>query len=414
MKQHVSGFVAGLVSLAGAWGFQLGFFLLAARQIGPAGVGVYTALLAPLAIVGEFVGLGGSERLIRAIARDSQHFSRLWNSLFTVVLLTAVPMMCAYVCYVLWGVGFYEMLGVAALLGVSELVFARMSVIAEHVAIANKNNRAANIARIGLPAVRFLALIVATRLGLITSVEAVVIVMAGTSFVIGSSQALIMFRRYQWPTFGFERSEIVNGFPMALTQATRAAQGNIDRVAFSLVSDVITLAFYSIASRIAQASLFSTMAILRLTYPSFFREGDKGIAYTFALAVRILPVIVLFAALSAAAADLLAGYIPQLLGPEYSASVVYVRWLCWVVVPISASYVAADAFTGADMHHFRAFYMGGSVIFQLGLLVWLLPTMGLLGAVIAYYASALSYAAVLWLDLWRRRSLALRSLISAG
>lgn len=391
------------VSLGGAWAIQLLTFVLVVRLAGLHTYGIYAALMAPLAILTELGGLGAGYRLIRAVARNPTAHGEAFGQALKALALTLLPLLVAYIAFVAFGLDLQEIPWVlVAALGASEVTCTRLISWAEHTTIAHGSYREANVVRLVFPVLRLLVF-AASPLFLVMSLEWLLGLSAMVNIVASGALMLWIAVRFGRPSGRFSWSELRHGVPFALSEVTRAAQGNIDRVVISLVAAAPVLALYVISGRILQLAMFPVTALLSIVYPSYFKEGGlAGVKGTFGMALRIAPPVGGLALVGAVGIYLVADFIPLLLGAEFQDAVPLIRTMLWVVLPMGLASVAADALSGADMQPTRLWLYASSVVFQTVVLLLLVPPFGLQGAVVALYSGAVFYCAILWTVLYFR------------
>jgi O-antigen/teichoic acid export membrane protein len=139
------------------------------------------------------------------------------------------------------------------------------------------------------------------------------------------------------------------------------------------------------------------MALLTVTYASFFRAGKDGIGSSNAYARRLLVPAAAYGALAGVAIFVLAPLLPSILGDDYRESVEALRWLSPMPLLAALCYLPADALTGADEQGKRTVIQLLAAAFNIMLNLVLVPAYSWRGAAWATLATLALLAASLWL-----------------
>jgi O-antigen/teichoic acid export membrane protein len=156
---------------------------------------------------------------------------------------------------------------------------------------------------------------------------------------------------------------------------------------------------YSMAYRVVNIGTMPITAIVSAAFPSFFREGVKGIAATVPMARRLLKRTALLGVGISAAMFLCAPIIPHLVGKSYAESVSALRWLCLIPFFRCFHLSAGDAIAGAGHQKFRlvsqSIAAGGNLLLNL----YLVPRYSWWGAAWASLATDGALGVMNWLAL---------------
>ena len=328
-------------------------FILIARAIGPAGYGVVVAVAAVVTVSVELVGLGCGDMLTRTVVREAGKLRLAFGNALALVLLT-FPLVLAGAALVLWLLmAEAGWLAIGLWLLFAELVSARALALAEHVAIAMRQAVLASIFRVGFSLLRLAVVLVAT-LGLGVQDLAGWWVWQGWFGVLAGPLVLgAAALRFGTPVFNLRTFDLGIGALFAANQVVRALQFNVDRLVMAPVLGAAGLGVYGSGARLTQFALIPVQALLRVSYPQFHEEGQRGIGAARGQAHRVLPGLLVAALLPAGAVWVLAPVVAALMGPGFEGVVDVLRGLAPLPVAMAVQYVYGDVLSGADRQGWR-------------------------------------------------------------
>jgi O-antigen/teichoic acid export membrane protein len=249
-----------------------------------------------------------------------------------------------------------------AMIGLGEFLGLRLLANAEQTALALERFASANWLRSMQVAPRIAAIgITYFALGLQTFE---VLALAGSLGMLIAGTAATLIARGRIPRFSLSSEGLRQGSWFMGTQLVRASQQNIDRVVLSSLLDPTILAFYSAAQRIVQIGMIPLQAILRLSYPNFFRAGADGISYSARYAMTVLPAALGATALTALALVAVAPLLPLLVGPEFEPSVQFLIYLAPTLPLFALNSTMADTLSGAGHLSLRLLLTATGVVIQ--------------------------------------------------
>ncbi len=348
-------FAGTLLPTMGALALQLVTFTVTARGLGVEQFGLYTAVLALAAVGVELVGLGGSDLLVRGVARDRGRFTAYYGNMLLLIVVT-LPLVVGLSMGV--GLGPMQMrigaLELAAAL-VAEIASARMSASLELVMVAHGDTVRAGYVRM---------VAVATRLGvaLLFFVLLGQQGLAGWIVIVCAQSALLCVvctvagsRLYGSPRWGLLSGELRAGAAYSATQVARVSQGNLDRLVLAHFADESALGLYGAASRVLQLGLFPLQIVTRILYPKFFVHGAEGLAASRRFALHTAaPALLTVGVISCLCVVMAAELVPVILGKDFTQSTRTTIVLAFALPFIALQYPAADALTGAGQQGLRA------------------------------------------------------------
>jgi O-antigen/teichoic acid export membrane protein len=131
------------------------------------------------------------------------------------------------------------------------------------------------------------------------------------------------------------------------------------------------LGAYEAVQRLVHFGLMPLQAVLRLSYPAFFKAGARGIGASIAQGWSVFPLAL--AASGATAIGLMgaAQMLPLLIGPEFKESVSYLLYLAPLLPLFAVNGVLADTLSGAGFLSLRLALTALGVALQAAMF-WLL------------------------------------------
>lgn len=381
---------------------QLAAFALTARGLGVEAFGVYTALLAVSIISVELTGWGGADILVRATAREPGLFQKYFGNM---LLLIAITLPLSIAGSVIIGVYFIEtplpLLSVVMLF-IAEIGIGRVAASIELVMVAHHHTVRAAAIRFTTAFMRLIAAAVYFALMKQSDVDGWILatlVQALLTIVGFIATGCVLYGR---PRFQFVHSEFRDGAAFCINQASRASQGNLDRVVLGRFADAASVGIYGAATRMLALGLFPLQVVTRMTYANFFVFGKDGIGASRAYAIKILPVMLGVGIAASIAVSLAGNLAPWVLGRDFAQMGTVSALLSLSLPLIALQYPAADALTGAGFQGLRATLSMISTFgfgFAMAAGAWF---SGINGLIAAYLLSHAAFAAALWIAAFRK------------
>lgn len=389
-------FVTTMLPTMGALGLQFVTFAITARGLGVEQFGRYTALLAIVGIGVDLVGLGGSDVLVRAVARDKSRFSAYYGNML-LLLAISLPVVVALGVGVAVGAmhSSVDLIPIIAAL-TAEIAVARISASLELVMVAHGQMARAGWLRMSTVLVRLLLALGFFLLFDLHGLNAWIWLVFAQSLVVTGFYVMLGARLYGQPAWQLLKGELGSGTLFCITQTARSAQSNLDRMVLSRYADDAAVGLYGAASRFLQLGMFPVQVLTRIIYPKYFVHGADGIAASRRYALRMTPAMLGVGVLSGVGVALAALLAPHVLGREYGGSVEITVALAFSLPLMALQYPAADALTGAGRQGLRAaIYSVASVGFGFVLLAGA-HLASIKGLIAAFLIGHLSLALVLW------------------
>lgn len=383
---------------------QLLTFAILARGLGVHEFSLFVAITAISNIAVHMCGLGAMECLVRRVARDRAIYPDMLghNMILTAVSGAVLVLIAAAVLPFFFTLSADPAANVAVitLMLVTNIVLVRVIVLAEQIFIAHSDFASANTVVVGFAVARTIA----ASLACLVFGVATVASWAVWQFVCHLLVALACWRALRKlgrPKYRLVREELPLGLYFSVPFILRAVRQNADLLVLSLVATAEIVASYSVARRILESSYLSVEALNRLVYPGSARATADGLQH---ILPRVRKVLAAGTAISIAAAItvfVLAPILPFLFGKEYVSLVLFVRILCWVVVPLAMWSVAVEALGASGHQPTRAVVMGlGSILgaAAAAAATWYAPPTG---TFISFYVIEIAMVAAAWTALLR-------------
>jgi O-antigen/teichoic acid export membrane protein len=372
------------------------YFVLLARALGPQGLGAFATGLAIAMILAPFAGLGSGNILVRETTRHRPAFSTCFGTALTTIAVTAPALLgVAWIGAELVGLG--ELSLILLLVGVAELVFARVVDLCTQCFQGHDDVR--NAARISmvLSATRLGAVIGFIGLALPRTASAWSVVYLLASVVAAIAVLAITLGAYGRPSFraGNLRRTMAHGFYFSLGSASRNVYGDVDKVLLTRIESTGISGVYNAAYRLVNFAAVPIQAFAFSAAARFFRAGMTGDDAVWRSARPTLIPVLGYGVLAGACLFTISPIVPRLLGDAYSESADVLRWLAIVPAIQSVHTVFGAALMGSDRQRARSLVQFGVAIGSVAVGAVLISYWSWRGAVVATVLSESVLAVIL-------------------
>ncbi|WP_168709272.1 oligosaccharide flippase family protein [Arthrobacter sp. PAMC25564] len=395
LRKNVFALLAGQVSKLA---IQAAYFVVLARMLGATGYGAFAAAVALAALVSPYSSLGTNTLMIKNVARDSLDASPEWKRalLYTTSggLLFSILLALFSAQIAPQGVSSLAILQIA----LADLVGLRLVDLVGSVWQSLGRHRALAI----LPSLaNLLRLIAALLMWLVASQSsldtwATVYLLAtlplGIFVVIQTTVKLGYFKG----SARISLDELKEGFLYSTALASQNIYNDIDKAMLGRLISATSAGVYSAAYRIIDMAYAPIRSVSAAAYPLYFREGQDGLRSALRLTRKISPMVLGYAVVGSIGVALVAPLAPLILGSDYVEAVDFVRLMAWLIILRALTFLAADALTGSGHQRYRTFVQVAVAVLNVFLNLYLIPSYGILGAVI----STLACEAILGILLW--------------
>ncbi|HMO28118.1 lipopolysaccharide biosynthesis protein [Enterovirga sp.] len=345
---------------------QLLTFALLARFLGVHEFSLLVAITAISSIAVHMCGLGAMECLVRRVARDRTLYPVMLghNIILTAAsglfLIVAGTVILPFFLTLLPDPA--ENVALISLMLVTNILLVRVIVLAEQICIAHSDFAAANLVVIGFAVARTVAAAVACLLFDVESVASWAVWQFGCHVLVAFA-CWHALRPRGSPDYRIVREELPLGLYFSVPFILRAVRQNADLLVLSLISAPEIVSSYSVARRMLDSSYLSVEALNRLVYPGSARATAEGLQHAMPRVWRVLGAAIGISVTAAVTVFMLAPVLPFLFGKGYVSLVLFLRILCWAVVPLAIWSVAMEALGASGHHPTRATVMGlGSLL----------------------------------------------------
>lgn len=381
---------------------QVSGFVILARALGPAEFAAIIAATTVASIAVEFVGFGSGDLLVRRVSRASTSYAEAFGDALMLNGLTIFPVTAIGLAIVVAAFEPSHSLWVLAILLIGELLFARTLLLSEQIAIAHDAVGTANFYRMFSAVIRFVFVLVATLAVGVSSaaawsfwyLAAVILSIAGTTVHAGI--------RFGGPRFKCKVRLADTGVMFSAMQVLRALQFSVDKFAVGSIANETILGVYGTASRVAQFAFLPGNAVLRMTYPMFFRDGAEGIRASARLAKRLAPPLLAIGLSSSGILLLASIFATELMGSAYLGLSDYLMLLAPLPFLAALQNLAGDVLTGADRQKSRVLALVVGVA-STWLLTWTgIVVSGVVGAIVGFMVGqVLTCALMIGIVVWQ-------------
>jgi O-antigen/teichoic acid export membrane protein len=357
LRERLRQSISSQIALNATWmlsghGFQLlgriGYFIIVAHALGPAGYGSFVACTALIGTVSPFASCGTGHVMIKYVARDRNVLAAyLGNALLITVASGSVLTLFALILrpQVLPASSTSAMLIAVA---IADLFAVEMNNICLQAFLALEQGRRFSHLMAFSTGVRFVAAIVLVALGATATHWAY---LYAASAVIATATGIVaVSRSCSRPRFQLNLffPSVREGFHFATSLASQSVYNDIDKTMLARLSTTEAAAIYAAAYRFIEAAILPIRSVANAAYPEFFRLGVQGVTSGFEFARRILRRSILYGLGTAVALFLAAGLVPLVLGRAYQESATALRWLCLLPVIKCMHVFLSDTLTGAN------------------------------------------------------------------
>jgi O-antigen/teichoic acid export membrane protein len=378
---------------------QLATFAILARYLGVHEFSLFVAVTAVSFIAVHLCGLGGTECLVRRVARDRDMYPVMLGHNLILIAVTGfllVLLGSIILPFFLNGAAEEPISEIEIILMlVTNIVLLRLILLTEQVFIAFSNFRHANLIVMGFALMRTAAAVLACLVFGVSTLSGWILWQFAAHAVM---LALCIWALWNVgrPQFRLVREELRLGLFFSIPFILKAARQNADLLVLSLVTGAEIVSSYSVARRIVESSYLSVDALNRIVYPGTARISEDGLHNAVKRVARILGAAVAISVAAAVTVYILAPVLPYLFGEQYTSLVSFVRILCWVVIPVAFYAIALEALGAAGHQGPRAAVLGTGSLLGAGLAAWATWYAPPTGTFISYYVIEILLAFAAW------------------
>jgi len=378
---------------------QLLTFAILARFLGVHEFSLFVAITAVSAIAVHLCGIGGTECLVRRVARDHAMYPSMLghNMILISVSGTILLLLGAIILPFFFDISPDPVVNVVeiTMMLVTNIVLVRCILFSEQVFIAFSDFASANKVVMGFALIRTAAAVLAC-LAFGVSTLSGWIVWQFAAHVVMLIFCVRMLGHLGRPKFRLVREELRLGLFFSIPFILKAARQNADLLVLSLVTTAEIVASYSVARRIIESSYLSVDALNRIVYPGTAKASLGGLHLATERVSKIFAAALAISMGAAVAVFILAPVLPYLFGHDYTSLVPFVRDLCWVLIPVGCWAIAVEALGASGHQGARASVMGLGSLLGAGIAAWATWYAPPAGTFVSYYVIEWAMALAAW------------------
>ena len=375
---------------------QAAYFVLIARILGPEKYGAFVAVVALVAVLSPFSGLGTNNLFIKNVRSGKRSAEICWGNGLTATMASGTAF-SAVVFAINYAFHLRMPFFVVAAVCISDLLLLRVIELACFgfgAVDRMKENAIQNV--IGsLP--RLIAIAVLSvgwrRVTLQEWVGAYLVASTvSTLYACYRAHTIWGAPRFNWYAL---REDVAEGVYFSVGTSAATIYNDIDKVMLGKISFAAT-GIYAAAYRLIDVSMTPIRALVSAAYPHFFRRGLDGMGSAHAYATTLIKRACVYSAALFAVLWLSAPLLPLVLGTNYAETALALRWLALLPVLRSVHTFLGDSLSGAGFQGLRSAIQVTIALINIALNLAVLPKYGWLGAAWTSLASD----ALLLLSFW--------------
>jgi len=365
------------------------YLILASRALGPEGYG-YVAVATSVAwLFVQFVGLGSGVASIRESARDPESFSLAWGTALLRYLCSGLLLGLLYLFLGLWFVD--ETMGYLswALVALSEVVLLPLCMVTAYAFMAYGRVRVSLLMQLVAPLLKTCLLLVFLVAGGSLELEAFFFVMAGSTAV-ASVVSMILAIKFLpsvvWPAAS-EAWKVGSDILYSVNSLTNQGALEGSKPLTMGMAGVTDVGLYGAAMRVVSATALPINSVIQSQSYRLFSYGSVLTEEHFAFLLRYMLAFFLYSSVCFLFFWILSDYIGLLLGEGFGSIgdlvLILGAWLPFY----SIRQLIGAVLTTTDRVKERVYLDIASVLFFLGLAVYLIPLYGAVGTSVGIIAA---------------------------
>lgn len=361
---------------------QAFYFIEIAKSLGVRNYGAFVAVVALVGVVYPFGSLGSGNLLVRNVARDRAAFALSWGRAFAITLAFGILLSSLVIAVSRFALPAEIPWMLVATVAVADVIGLNLITQAGQAFQAFERLKWTATINVLMSAGRLAGAMILIAihphpsalqwgylyLGCTAVVTAIALVLV---------QALLGSPRFVWR---YIRSDLREGFYFSASQTSQTIYNDIDKTMLSRLDSLTAAGIYGAAYRLIDVSFVPISAALCSAYPSFFRAGSNGISSSFAYAKPLMRRAVAYSGSIFVFLLISSSLVPTVLGSEYAATAVALRWLAILPVLKSLHYFFSDTLTSSGYQHVRTGIQAFVALLNILINLWIIPAYSWKGA----------------------------------
>lgn len=379
------------------------WLLLVAKWLGPGNYGQFMGIAGLATTIAGLAGLGIGLLMYQSVSVDPGEFSKRWRqtllayaasscALFILFVPTAMTMFAGVQSSLVIGLGMSEVLAFP-FVGASAFAFAAH----ERMGWAAALPAGAAALRAAVAAFYFLTFSNPT-------LDGYVFIHATTS-MLSSALSIVSVNMLLGPTSikaRVGRNDLRQGLGYSGVWFTGSALASWDKALSLRIGGGDLAGLYAISYRIAAVLAVPVDSLVMVAMPRLFRQGSGELQHP-KLVFLLCAAIAFYGSLVGIALILLADRIPALLGADFAAAAHALKWLAPFVLLYGFRQLSAQMLVAQNKKRLRLMAEVIALMSMTVFSLWLIPLMGLRGAVVSLLLVEGGLAAVMWLLVMRAK-----------
>jgi len=377
---------------------QIVTFVIVARLLGAAQFGVFISVVAGVSILAPFASWGTGNLLVKNVARDVDTFGASWGNALIVSLVFGCLLTIVFALGGSWIFSREVSVFLVVLVCIANLVFSKVTETAVYAFQAVERFGFATLVYVLWEFFRLLGAVTLllfssshtavrwAELYLFGSVASALVALGMVSYILGRPR----------PLFSLFRHDVPQGFYFSSSLSAQTVYNDVDKTMLARLSTSESAGIYAAAYRLIDAASLPISALLYAAYPRFFQKGAEGIQGSLRFAMRLLPRVLIYAAMASIGLFVIAPTLPRILGGGYSQMVGGIRLLSLLPLFRTLHYFAGDTLTSSGHQGWRTLGQGVVVVLNISGNLWLIPHYSWKGAAWVSLASDLLLGVLLW------------------
>ncbi|GAB4518208.1 MAG: hypothetical protein Tsb0019_18190 [Roseibium sp.] len=382
---------------------QLGFFLFISRVLGAEGYGLFVTITSVSVMAGFIVGLGSEYLLVQRVAVAPESFGAYFGHALIMMALTIPLVVPATILLLDYLIGHSLSYLTISVIAVTDLVFTKLVILSAQSYMAFDRAKKQLVVNIFAASMKLLFLAVAVVLFDDLTIEEWAWWFVASGLVSAVTAVSFVLRDLGRPRFKVMREDLRLSLLYCVEFLSIGGMKDLDKpvVVHNLGADAGGQ--YAAGFRLIDAASAPVRAFLYATYTRHFRKAEAGRASSLAFGLKLLPVTVGLALPVAAFLFLIAGFIPLVLGEDFSDTPTVVMCLAFYPLLMGLSGVGADVLRATGRQKIRmALLIGTSLslipVVSLGTMIG-----GLAGAALFRFGVQIALTLGTWFFiLWTR------------
>ena len=333
---------------------QAAYFVLIARSLGPTSYGAFAAVVALVAVLGPFSGMGSQNLFIKDVRSGKREAVVCWgNGLLTTLVVGSLLTVLVVILNYLFHLKTSPFIVIVVC--ISDLIFMKITELAAFGFAASNRMKDMSIQTVVVSLLRLIAIgILVLTLRHVSLSEWVWAYLAssilGTAYAVYRATTLWGRPKLHLASM---RDNLSEGLFFSISTSATSIYNDVDKIMLARLSDFVSTGIYSAAYRLIDVSMTPVRSLVSAAYPVFFKKGVGGIRATYPFARFLILKASMYGLAISLGLWICAPILPLLLGKQYSLAVPALRLLAPIPLLRCVHVFFADCLSGAGFQRTR-------------------------------------------------------------